>query len=165
MSCACGRTEGGCGAEATPAPQAADSAAIADGCSGGEPIALQVLGDTMLPEFRDGDIVVIEPDGALGEGSFVLAQVEDDWQLRQLEHTGSGWTLRRLNPAAGEAAVLPIADLSAIWGVVIQRSVPGRRRERKSYLRPQGLPAAAAQAPAVSHDRLREAPTSAAPRP
>lgn len=170
MSCACGQG-GGCsqddGRRSDAAPlvertaaddagaqaaahtdsQAEAHAAFADGCSGGEPIALQVLGDTMLPEFRHGDVVVIEPDGALDAGCYVLARVADDWQLRLLERDGAGaWALRRLNPAAGEAALHPIADLSPIWGVVIQRSVPGRRRERKSYLRPRAHPASATSA-------------------
>ncbi|MFM2120699.1 MAG: hypothetical protein RL722_2167 [Pseudomonadota bacterium] len=146
MSCACGQDTGACHSRSSdprPASSPAEAeaeahATFADGCSGGEPIALQVLGGTMLPEFRHGDVVVIEPDGALDAGCYVLARVTDDWQLRLLERDGAGaWALRRLNPAAGEAALHPIADLSPIWGVVIQRSVPGRRRERKSYLRPR----------------------------
>ena len=44
------------------------------GCSGGESFALRVLGDDMAPEFNEGDIIIIEPDGALKDGSFVLAQ-------------------------------------------------------------------------------------------
>ena len=45
------------------------------GCSGGESFALRVLGHSMAPEFVEGEIIVIEPDGALRDGCFVLAQV------------------------------------------------------------------------------------------
>ena len=40
-----------------------------DGCSGGEVFALRVLGHDMAPEFNDGEIIVIEPDGLAVEGS------------------------------------------------------------------------------------------------
>ena len=56
-------------AEAPAAPAPAGDA----GCSGGESFALRVLGDDMAPEFNDGEIIVIEPDGALKDGAFVRA--------------------------------------------------------------------------------------------
>jgi DNA polymerase V len=105
------------------------------GCSGGEPFVLRVLGEGMLPEFREGDIIVVEPDGALKDGCFVLACPGGDWMLRQLVRRPAGWALRALNPAAcGTAAELPVADLSAVHGRVIQKAVPGRRRLSRSYL-------------------------------
>ena len=104
------------------------------GCSGGESFALRVLGEDMLPEFREGDIVIVEPDGALKDGSFVLARPQGDWLLRQLARRGDGWCLRPLNPALGEPAELPLADLSCVHGVVIQKAVPGRRKLSKIYL-------------------------------
>jgi SOS-response transcriptional repressor LexA len=108
---------------------------VETGCSGGEAFALRVLGEDMLPEFREGDIVVIEPDGALKDGSFVLACPGGDWMLRQLVRRGEGWLLRVLNPSACSIAPeLPIADLSVVHGLVIQKAVPGRRRLTKSYL-------------------------------
>jgi phage repressor protein C with HTH and peptisase S24 domain len=104
------------------------------GCSGGESFALQVLGDDMLPEFRAGDIIIVEPDGALRDGSFVLARPGGEWMLRQLaRRPDGGWCLRTLNPEA-TAADVAIADLSPVHGVVIQKAVPGRRKLSKSYL-------------------------------
>ena len=100
-------------------------------CASHEPFALQVLGDDMRPEFEPGDIVIIEPDGLLRDGSFVLAHVAGDWSLRQLARDGNGWRLRTLRAAdAGE----PVADLSCVRGVVIQRSKPGRRRLARRYV-------------------------------
>ena len=104
------------------------------GCSAGEPFALRVLGDDMAPEFRDGEIIIVEPDGALRDGSFVLAQVEDEWLLRQLCRKDAAWVLRVLNPGPAQSAELPLRDLAAVHGVVIQKAVPGRRRLSKFYV-------------------------------
>ena len=43
------------------------------GCAEAEPYALRVLGDSMLPEFKDGAIIVIDPAGAIRDGSYVIA--------------------------------------------------------------------------------------------
>jgi DNA polymerase V len=85
----------------------------------------------MAPEFSDGEIIVIEPDGALRDGSFVLAQPGGEWTFRQLARSGSGWLLHALNPAYADQ---PLPDLTAVHGVVIQKCVPGRRRLTKHYL-------------------------------
>lgn len=103
----------------------------AAGCSGGEVFALRVLGDSMAPEFADGEIIVVEPDGALCEGCFVLAQVEGEWTFRQLARAGDRWHLHALNPAYGDQ---PLPDLGAIHGVIIQKAVPGRRRLARRYI-------------------------------
>ncbi len=109
-----------------------DRQGAGDGCSSGESFALMVLGDSMLPEFAEGEIIVIEPDGLACDGSFVLARCDDDWIFRQLARApGGGWRLRPLNPAYPD---IPIADLSAVRGVIIQKSRPGRRRAGKRYV-------------------------------
>jgi len=102
-----------------------------DGCSGGESFALMVLGDSMTPEFEHGDIVVIEPDGLATDGSFVLAFCADEWIFRQLCKRGDRWLLRALSPAY---AGIDLPDLSAVRGVIIQKSRPGRRRASKRYV-------------------------------
>ncbi len=103
-------------------------------CSGSESFALRVLGDDMAPEFLDGNIIIIEPDGALKDGSFVLAQLADEWLFRQLRRSGDAWSLRALNPQRTDLPELPLTDLSAVRGVVIQKAVPGRRKLSKFYL-------------------------------
>lgn len=102
--------------------------------SSGECFALRVLGDAMAPEFQHGEIVIIEPEGAVKSGSFVLAQHAGEWLLRQLCRHGEGWLLRALNPDPEARPDLPLADLQSVRGVVIQKAVPGRRRLSKSYL-------------------------------
>jgi SOS-response transcriptional repressor LexA len=103
-------------------------------CSGGESFALRVLGDDMAPEFNDGEIIIVEPDGALKDGSFVLARHEGEWIFRQLCRRGAGWVLHALNPARADLRDLPLPDLGAVHGVVIQKAVPGRRRLSKFYV-------------------------------
>ncbi len=116
-----------------PGALAASAApAAGDACSSGESFALMVLGDSMLPEFAEGEIIVIEPDGLASDGSFVFARCNDEWIFRQLARDAAGgWVLRPLNPAYPD---LPIADLSAVRGVIIQKSRPGRRRASKRYV-------------------------------
>lgn len=100
-------------------------------CSGAEAFALRVLGQSMTPEFEEGEIIIVEPDGALRDGSYVLAQLGDEWIFRQLRRHEGGWRLEALHPAFPPH---PLADLSAVRGVVIQKARPGRRRASKSYL-------------------------------
>ena len=102
-----------------------------DGCGGGEVFALRVLGDSMAPEFLEGEIVIVEPDGAVRDGSFVLARVDGEWTLRRLDRCDGAWVLRALHPAYRDH---PLRDLAAVHGVIIQKAVPGKRRLGKSYL-------------------------------
>ena len=100
-------------------------------CSGAESFALLVLGDSMAPEFVEGEVIIVEPEGLAADGSFVVAQVDGEWTFRQLIASGGGWKLRPLNPAYPET---PLADLAPVRGVVIQKSRPGRRRALKRYV-------------------------------
>ncbi|MBX3715225.1 MAG: S24 family peptidase [Burkholderiales bacterium] len=99
-------------------------------CSGAESFALMVLGDSMAPEFAEGDVIVIEPEGLATDGSFVLAQHGGEWIFRQLVAAGDAWRLRPLNPAY---PTLDLPDLAAVRGVVIQRTTPGRRKSTTRY--------------------------------
>ena len=100
-------------------------------CSGSEVFALRVLGTSMEPEFNEGEIIIIEPDGLLRDGSFVLAQHDGEWIFRQLCRHKESWTLHALNPAFPD---LPLPDLAAVRGVIIQKALPGRRRASKHYV-------------------------------
>jgi SOS-response transcriptional repressor LexA len=104
------------------------------GCSSGESFALRVLGKDMQPEFQEGDIIIVEPGGALKDGCFVLACPAGEWMLRQLVRSGGGWCLRALSPACADVSDIALADLSAVHGLVIQKAVPGKRKLSKSYL-------------------------------
>jgi DNA polymerase V len=109
-----------------------DAAFAAD--AGCESFALRVIGDDMAPEFLDGEIIIVEPDGALKDGCFVLARDGQAWTFRQLCRRGDGWVLHALNPVRTDLRDTPLPDLDAVHGVVIQKAVPGRRRLSKFYV-------------------------------
>jgi DNA polymerase V len=101
------------------------------GCSGGECFALRVIGQSMTPEFAEGEIIVVEPEGLARDGSYVLAWSGGEWTFRQLCRRGESWALHALNPAFAD---VPLDDLSAVRGVIIQKAHPGRRRASKRYI-------------------------------
>jgi SOS-response transcriptional repressor LexA len=103
----------------------------ADHCSGGESFALMVVGSSMEPEFTEGEVIIIEPEGLATDGSYVLATHDGEPIFRQLVRAGEHWQLRPLNPAF---PVVAIPDLSAVRGVIIQKTRPGRRRASKRYV-------------------------------
>ena len=103
----------------------------AGACEGAEVFALMVLGDSMAPEFLDGEVIVVEPGGRLSEGSYVVAEAAGELIFRQLAKEGERWLLRPLNESYG---TLEIPDLGGIRGVVIQKTRPGRRRALKRYV-------------------------------
>lgn len=111
------------------APEGPDSGNSA--CGEAEAFALMVLGDSMEPEFLEGEIIIIEPEGLAQDGSYVLAQLDGEWIFRQLARFDTAWQLRPLNRAYSSAT---IPDLSCVKGVIIQKSKPGRRKAAKRYV-------------------------------
>jgi SOS-response transcriptional repressor LexA len=99
-------------------------------CASGEPYALMVLGDSMLPEFEEGEIIVIEPEGLARDGSYVIAFVNEEYIFRQLIQHPEGWMLKPLNPLYPN---IPIDALDVVKGVIILKKKPGKRSEQKSY--------------------------------
>lgn len=100
-------------------------------CEDGEPFALMVLGDSMEPEFIEGDIVVVEPSGYAACGAFVVARAVGEWALRRLDRCADQWILSPLNPRYDG---MLIASLNDVKGVVIQRTHPRLRGRRKRYI-------------------------------
>jgi SOS-response transcriptional repressor LexA len=100
-------------------------------CAGGESFALMVQGQSMVPEFQEGEVILIEPEGLAKDGSYVLAWHRDEWTFRQLQRSGKSWSLHALNPAFADQG---IPDLSCIKGVIIQKALPGRRKASKFYV-------------------------------
>ena len=103
----------------------------ASNCASAEPYALMVLGDSMLPEFEEGEIIVVEPSGLVKSGSYVVAFVNEDYIFRQVVQHEDGWMLKALNPIYPN---LPIDDLEPCKGVVIMKKRPGKRSEQKRYI-------------------------------
>ena len=100
------------------------------GCSELEPYALQVKGDSMMPEFWDGCVIIVEPGGHITSGCFVVADYDGDTVFRQLVVEGERRFLRALNQEYPETE---ICKPCSIRGVVTQRA--GRRRaQHKHYV-------------------------------
>ncbi|RMD70583.1 MAG: S24 family peptidase [Gammaproteobacteria bacterium] len=100
------------------------------GCAESEPFALRVLGDSMLPEFEEGCIIIVEPSGVLESGCYVVAQHNGEYIFRQLIIEGDRWFLKPLNE---RYPTLEIPGIGAIKGRVIQKA--GKyRKDRKHYL-------------------------------
>lgn len=112
---------------ATPQQETADS-----NCSGNEMVALMVLGDSMEPEFIDGEILVIEMGRPATDGAFVIAEVaKEDFIFRQLRCDAlGGRLLHALNPAYPDTA---ISGLEIIKGVVTHKKKAGDRKSVKYY--------------------------------
>jgi DNA polymerase V len=100
-------------------------------CSGAESFALMVIGHSMCPEFLEGEIIIIEPEGLSRDGSFVLAWHQQEWTFRQLQKKGDHWILHALNPAFPDSV---LSSLDDVRGVIIQKALPGRRRASKHYV-------------------------------
>ncbi len=101
-------------------------------CAASELIALQVIGDSMEPEFRDGAIVVIDQDAVIRDRVYVLALIEGGLVLRQLVIEEERYFIQPLNEAYMHER--QEVEQSALKGVIVQQTPPkGRRRDRIIY--------------------------------
>ncbi len=100
-------------------------------CSEAEPFALQVMGTSMEPEFKDGAIIIVDPAGVVENGSYVIALQGDEYIFRQLVIDDEVMWLKALNETY---PTLPLpGGIGAIKGVVVQQA--GRRRkDRRHYV-------------------------------
>ena len=102
-------------------------------CSGSEPIALQVVDDSMEPEFKRGNIIVIDRSGMIEHECYVVAMIENGPIFRQLLIEDGCYFIQPLN----EAYMHERREISkdAVFARVVQQSGPnGRRKDRKHYL-------------------------------
>lgn len=99
-------------------------------CAESEPFALQVLGDSMEPEFIDGAVIIIDPAAPRVDGAFVFATQGEEYIFRQLRMPAEGPPyLTALNDAYPD---LPLAGgLADVKGVIIRQT--RRRRWKKIY--------------------------------
>lgn len=105
-------------------------------CSELEPFALQVLGNSMEPEFPDGCIVTIEPADHCKHGMYIMCLVEDTRWFRLYLDDDQGKRLIALNDLYPE---IPLQGLEwKVEGIIVQRTLlrrqsPSGRRESKHY--------------------------------
>jgi SOS-response transcriptional repressor LexA len=85
--------------------------------------ALRVSGDSMEPEFKEGAILIVEPDMDAQPGDFVIAKNGDEeTTFKQLMQDGGDWYLKPLNPR------YPIKPLGKASIVGVVRAVERRFR-------------------------------------
>ncbi|WP_456444360.1 S24 family peptidase [Thiolapillus sp.] len=98
------------------------------GCSYNEPFALQVLGDSMEPEFPDGCIIVLERADRVAHGMYIMTLVEGVRWFRQYLNDENGERLVALNDLYPEISLEGLE-----WkpeAVVLQRNI---KRKVKHY--------------------------------
>lgn len=100
-----------------------------EGSCGREPFALRVIGDEMSPEFADGCIIIIDPEGVITDGCFVMARHDGGFVFRQLVYGEGVYYLKTLQDGH---PVIELPDLKSIEGVVTQQATR-RRADRKHY--------------------------------
>lgn len=100
----------------------------ASSCSKAEPFALQVLGDSMIPEFKEGVVIVVDPEGVVRDGCYVVAVHNQEYTFRQYrEYEGKHY----LVPLNDLYQTEEIPGIEVIKGVVIQQA--GRRRKDRRF--------------------------------
>ena len=95
-------------------------------CATKEPFVLRVIGDSMLPDFEDGSIVVIDPEQAVQHGDYVVAQVDDQHQLGKLSVSGNVW---QLATTSEEMQIPVVISRKSILGRVIKCTDPRRKSQ------------------------------------
>jgi len=101
-------------------------------CSGTEPFALQVMDDSMEPEFKKDCIIIVDASATVRHECYVMASVENGYIFRQLLIEGDKYFIAPLN----EAYMHEKREIAfeALEGVIVQQASPkGKRSERKRY--------------------------------
>jgi SOS-response transcriptional repressor LexA len=82
--------------------------------------ALRVKGDSMEPEFVEGDIIIVNPHVAPRPGDYVIVKNEDNGEatFKQLKRYGDTLILHPLNPKYPDIEVTPRHKVRIIGKVV-----------------------------------------------
>ena len=97
-------------------------------CSAREVYALRALGDSMVPEFEHGTVIIIDPEAVVKDGSYVIAKVNGEFLFRQLRIKDDRYYLQPLNDLY---ETVEINGLDDIEGVIVQAG--NRRKQMKKY--------------------------------
>lgn len=97
-------------------------------CSAKEMFALRALGDSMVPEFEHGTVIIIDPEAVVKDGSYVLAQIDGEYIFRRLNIQGDKYYLQPLNDLY---ETVEISGIDMLEGVIVQAG--SRRKNMKKY--------------------------------
>ena len=101
-------------------------------CSYNELYALQVLDDSMEPEFPEKCVIVIEPSQVCASGAYVIVTVEGDRLFRQWIQDDQGEV--HLVPLNRQYPSTPLAGTNhRIEGVIVQRNIRRKIKHYKPY--------------------------------
>jgi SOS regulatory protein LexA len=80
-------------------------------------VLITVKGDSMIDAgIHDGDVVIVEKNATAGAGDMVVAIVDNEFTLKNLDREKDAWILRPANPAY--PVIRPKGQLE-IFGVVV----------------------------------------------
>lgn len=101
-------------------------------CSYNELYPLQVLDDSMEPEFPNGCVIVLEPSRVCASGAYVVVKAHNDRWFRRFVKDADGNA--RL---VAENSTYPMLPLTTgeyeIEGVVVQRNIKRQIKHYKPY--------------------------------
>jgi phage repressor protein C with HTH and peptisase S24 domain len=102
-------------------------------CSYNELYPLQVLDDSMEPEFPQKCVIVVEPSEVCATGAYVVVEAQGERWFRQFISDGPGGKrLVALNQAYPE---MPLSEGEyKILGVVVQRNVGRKVKHYHPYV-------------------------------
>lgn len=94
----------------------------------GKLFALKVRGESMVPEFKEGDIVIVkeQPDVESGEIAVVLIN-GDEGTLKKVKKTTDGIFLYAFNPAVYEPHFYSNADIENLPVRIVGKVIENRR--------------------------------------
>jgi hypothetical protein len=111
-------------------------------CSYNELYPLQVLDDSMEPEFPEKCIIVLEPSEVCASGAFVLAEVNGERWFRQ--YLSEGDKGRKLVALKESIPDIPLENTDfKVLGVVVQRNIGRKIKHYQPYVPGGGSPKAA----------------------
>jgi len=88
--------------------------------------ALKIVGESMMPEYRDGEIIFIDPDLEARHNDDVVVRTPDGKAtFKRLQRTQDGTYLLALNPSLPDR-IIKVPDETVICGVVIFSGMPRR---------------------------------------
>ena len=107
-------------------------------CSYNELYPLQVLDDSMQPEFPEKCVIVIEPSEVCASGAYVVAEAHGDRWFRQFIAEGQG--RKRLVALNRDYPDMELTEGEyKILGVVVQRNLGRKVKHYHPYV-PGGTP-------------------------
>jgi len=107
-------------------------------CSYNELHALQVLDDSMEPEFPRKCIIVIEPSQVCATGAYVIVTLNNERWFRQFVKDEAGnQKLTAINPAYPDIQLE--SGKFQIEGVVVQRNIRRKIKHYRPYVPNNGI--------------------------